>query len=417
MLAVRQSFGKIVHREVAADALGVTVKTARGKMGVLNVHLPPKATLLETGQRTASWADLQSMKHHSRIFMVDLNETFVRAEVGRNEWSTLQHKTARGAMLLQWLSEQEMQPPSQDISTPTYHPYNPYNHLHQPRRLDYIFFAGILEGSTGRVHQIRHLASSDHDAVTACMHITLRPAQRVPPTTMHGAKQLKGEEAVKQALEQSKSWRGDRLRDLKRAALTITEAKKNPFRYVESRDIKQLRAAAMRQRHTPKARALWKEVWKRKKEHKEQWQRELLQEVLRNNWHALHAVERSRKPTMWAGKLTEEEGWQKRMRAHFESIFKKQDGEAVRDQVRKVWRRLERRCKEQPWEPFSAEELTKVMSKWKGGKSTGPDGVPFEALKALNQDDHWQHAILQEFNDALYEGKLPPDIIRNPWRS
>ena len=113
---------------------------------------------------------------------------------------------------------------------------------------------------------------------------------------------------------------------------------------------------------------------------------------------------------MWIGNLTEEEGWQKRMKTYFEGIFRKQDGQEVRQQVQAIWRRLERRCKEQPWEPFTAEELTRLMSKWKGGKSTGPDGVSFEALKAVAQDEYWQHAILQEFNDALYKGRLPPDI-------
>ena len=48
MIAIRESFGKIVHKELADDALGVVVRTARG--GVLNVHLPPKATLAETGK-------------------------------------------------------------------------------------------------------------------------------------------------------------------------------------------------------------------------------------------------------------------------------------------------------------------------------------------------------------------------------
>ena len=134
-------------------------------------------------------------------------------------------------------------------------------------------------------------------------------------------------------LEKSRTWKGDRIKDLQTLAMTITEAKKNPFRYVESREIKQLRAEAMRQRRTPAARALWKEVWKRKKRHKEQWHRELLQEVLRNNWHALQAVKRNRKPTMWSGSLTAEEGWQKRMKTHFESIFSKQEGGEVRRQV------------------------------------------------------------------------------------
>ena len=112
---------------------------------------------------------------------------------------------------------------------------------------------------------------------------------------------------------------------------------------------------------------------------------------------------------MWVENLTEEKGWQKRMKTHFESIFKKQGRDEVRKGVQAIWKRMERKCKNTPWEPFSIEELAAAMAKWKGGKSTGPDGVAFEALKAICQDDRWKHVILQELNDALYKGKLPPD--------
>ena len=406
MIAIRESFGKIVHKEMAANGIGVTVRTLGGKIGVLNVHLPPKATLPDTGKQTTVWADMQAMKHTKAILLGDLNETFIEGRVNREDWSTLQHKTARGAMLLQWLGDQDMQPPAQELGMPTYHPYN---RLHRPRRLDYVFFRGVQEGAPGKVHQLRHLASSDHDAVTASVRVRLtHPDSRSsPPTTQHGAKQLKEEEEVQKALQQSKAWRGDRMKHLQNLALSITETRKNPFRYVESREIKQLRMEAMRKRRTPEGRALWKEVWRKKKQHKEAWHRELLHEVLRNNWHALQAAKRSRKPAMWVGDLTEGEGWQKRMKTHFESIFKQQERGFVRGGVQAAWKRMEGRCKEVPWEPFTCEELATAMGKWKGGKSTGPDGIPFEALKVLYRDDQWKYAILQELNDALYKGRLP----------
>ena len=98
------------------------------------------------------------------------------------------------------------------------------------------------------------------------------------------------------------------------------------------------------------------------------------------------------------------------MKTHFESIFRKQEGEQVKQGVQTIWRRLERRCKETLWEPFAPEELAATMGNWKGGKSTGPDGVSFEALKALYQDTQWRGAILHELNDALHKGRLPPDL-------
>ena len=130
-----------------------------------------------------------------------------------------------------------MQAPEQDIATPTYHPYN---RLHQPRRLDYIFTAEIEEGAEGEVHQLRHLVSSDHDAVTVT--IGVQSEEKVGcssrPMTSHGAKQLKGEEEVQKLLHESQRWKGDSLRKLQRAAQSITEPKRNPFKYAESKDIK-----------------------------------------------------------------------------------------------------------------------------------------------------------------------------------
>ena len=211
-------------------------------------------------------------------------------------------------------------------------------------------------------------------------------------------------------LENSKRWKGDSLKHLQQLARSITHPKRSPFKYVESADIKSLRARAMQKKHTPEARALWKQMWKRKKEEKDKWQRELLQEVLKNNWHALQTAKRLRKPKLWTGNLTAEEEWQKRMRQHFESIFNTQDAKEVERQVECIRRRLEARCKSEPWEPFSEDELLAAMEKWKNGTSTGPDGVALEALRVMVQDPHWQQVILEEFNDALYKGKLPEPV-------
>ena len=368
MIAVCENLGKIVHKELSQDALGITVKTASSKLGVLNVHLPPKATLPETGQHMAVWENTQALKQPCRILLGDLNETFLAAQEDNEAWATLQHKTARGAMLLQWLSEHDMTAPNQDLATPTYHPYN---HLHRPRRLDYIFWAGVTEGGHGKVHQLRHLASSDHDAVTAHMRVCAAdsPSCREARAQRHGARQLKGTEQVLRAVAKHDVEGGQNARPAARGSGHYGESEKP----LQVRGEQRNKAAK-----TPQARTLWKEeVWKKKKQHKEHWQ------------------------------------WQKRMKTHFESIFKKQEGEEVRRRVHDAWRRLERRCKDHPWEPFTAEELMGTMARWKGGKSTGPDGVAFEALKAVCKEEHWQHAILQEFNAALYKGKLPPDAKKS----
>ena len=42
-------------------------------------------------------------------------------------------------------------PPAQDIQTPTYHPYNL---LRLPRTLDYIFLSGMHSGERGGLHKL-----------------------------------------------------------------------------------------------------------------------------------------------------------------------------------------------------------------------------------------------------------------------
>ena len=334
MVAVHARLGKVVGKELGDDWLGVCVQTAEGKMGVLDVHLPPKATIAETGARVTSWTGVQAVKQTRKILLGDLNETFVLEESIRLQEDLLKHKTARGAILLQWLSDMKMHAPRQDIADPTYHPYN---RMRQPRRLDYVFTANLHQEPEGRVHRLRHLVSSDHDALTVCVRIQREEKgtgiERSAPS--HGARQLKGEEEVKELLRESRSWRGDRLDQLQRVAKSVTEPRRNPLKYVESREIKQLRSRATRQRHTPEARVLWKQLWKLKKLRKAAWEREMLQEVLKNNWHALQAVKRSRKKALWTGNLTSEEGWQKRMKQHFESIFKTHEwrGSAAADRM------------------------------------------------------------------------------------
>ena len=121
-----------------------------------------------------------------------------------------QAQNREGSILLQWLNEQEMQVPAQDMPHPTYHPYN---RLRQPRRLGYIFLLEIEEVGEGKVHQLRHLASSDHDAVTVQVRIPREQAlaRNHDPPANHGARQLRGEESVNKALRRSKTWRGDGL--------------------------------------------------------------------------------------------------------------------------------------------------------------------------------------------------------------
>ena len=69
LIAVRRSFGQIIHKGLEDDAIAATIRTPGGKVGILYAHLPPKATLTEAGKHTALWASTQAMKQPNKILL------------------------------------------------------------------------------------------------------------------------------------------------------------------------------------------------------------------------------------------------------------------------------------------------------------------------------------------------------------
>ena len=94
------------------------------------------------------------------MILGDANETFVWSE-GRAGGPV--HNTARGSMLLQWMSDEGFEMPPQEVQVPSYYPHN---QNYRPRRLDYVWTKGWRLVSEGKVREIRHVATSDHDMVT-----------------------------------------------------------------------------------------------------------------------------------------------------------------------------------------------------------------------------------------------------------
>ena len=71
---------------------------------------------------------------------------------------------------------------------------------------------------------------------------------------------------------------------------------------------------------------------------------------------------------------------------------------------------LRKQCKTTPWRPFTEMELRVTMQGWKWGKATGV--VAHEALLYLLDHLKGKVRILEAFNDALYTGKAPPDMLQ-----
>ena len=103
--------------------------------------------------------------------------------------------------------------------------------------------------------------------------------------------------------------------------------------------------------------------------------------------------------------LTTQPEWEKAMKQHFQGIFAKKQPEEVQGKLRNIWDQLTRTCKQTRWRPFSREELAACAEAWAFGKSTGPDGISYEALRVMRMHESWEPRIREQFNDALYKGR------------
>ena len=261
-IAVKKQVGVIRHRQVGRNGLGLTVATVEGPVGILNVHLPPKYTLNDTGKQLEDWKTMQAAKEHRLVVLGDLNETFTRA--AETDASGYAHRTARGALITQWFEDMDVEAPPQQTHVPSYHPYN---RLHQPRRLDYVVVRELRYAGNGRVVEIRNVAASDHDAVVVPI-LTGRPVRAGKADSAHGPKQLKERKTV-QSILQSLPATADWGHQIQQAACVIVEKRKNYRGYKESPALKQLRRQAMQTTPRAEARELWKQVWKVRKQERD----------------------------------------------------------------------------------------------------------------------------------------------------
>ena len=300
-----------------------------------------------------------------------------------------------------------MEAPPQQTQKPSYHPYN---QLHRPRRLDYVLVRNIPYVTGGKVEELRHVVACDHDAVTMCTRVGHRAEKRTPDRIDlgHGPKQLREPAQVRAVLSVDPPTSGDMGRQIQQTATALVERKRNYRAFQESQQLKQLRRSAIQTRDKTRAREMWKQMWKMRTKEKEQWHKDLLQAALAEDWQALRAVKAARRKVQWEEALTTQPDWESTMQTHFEGIFAKQPPEQVEVGIREVWDALTRTCKNTRWRPFSREELLACAAAWSGGKSTGPDGISYEALKQMGMHEKWASRIREEFNDALYKGRCSP---------
>ena len=151
-------------------------------------------------------------------------------------------------------------------------------------------------------------------------------------------------------------------------------------------------------------------MWKQKKKEREDWEKEILQSVLKGNWEALKKPKLTRQ---WTGKLLQDEQWKGNMTKRFEGIFAKDSVDKVAAELGQMWEEQLRRCKNKSWEPSDEEEIQQAMDKWKRGKATGPDRVSQEALMRLAQGGEGImlcRVMTEELSDWLYRGKVTTEV-------
>ena len=243
---------------------------------------------------------------------------------------------------------------------------------------------------------------SDHDAVAL-----LLPSQgdtqfrsRGSPTSPRALRPAYRQQIPELRTEMTYEW-------IQRISAGITEVRKRKVGFQESQDLKLLRRRALQAVSPRRAKELWKEVWKTRKLEKRGYDKDLASKAIQRDWEALREI-RTRPMRLWQSTLISRQDWETEVVVHFEGIFARDNGPERNRLLGELRFRLLYMCKRTPIVLFGVEEIEAVAVTWKRGKSTGPDRVPYEAMKGIMSDgEHWIHRVAAMYSDALYKGQLP----------
>ena len=180
------------------------------------------------------------------------------------------------------------------------------------------------------------------------------------------------------------------MQEITNIAVGITQPGRALAKFVESKDLRRRRHEALHMSPGQARKTVWKMVQKQHREEHRLWRVQQLDLAGQKWWKAKKAVDRSDHDSSWKLRLRADERWRETLKAHFGGIFNKSNAHTVETKLRLIDDRLRRRCKQKPWEPFTAKELHEVRKRWSGGKACGPDSVSHEALRVLEHDDNWR---------------------------
>ena len=242
----------VKHRQVASNRVPVTVKTEQGDVGFLNIHLPRRYTLNETGNQTAEWRDMRVMKP-KLVVMGDFSETFTCR--GLHTPQPEFQSCCSGWRSSAWRRRRNKS---------TRHPTTPSTRNCNP--------ADSTTSSPGAPCQFNEGGSGNSDTLFAVT--TTGSSSTSSEGSRHIGRQNKGTICD---MDRDSSKHPRKLRTLSKQSQSPIATTRG---YKESPLLKRMRRQALRARPGPEASMMWKQVWKQRGNEKNQWQRDTLQAVL-----------------------------------------------------------------------------------------------------------------------------------------
>ena len=378
---------------IATASIGATLHTSTGgSIHVISIHLPHHATLEQTHRHLQQWqANHTQLQQHPCIIGADWNETF------NTESQTA--ATARGDLILDWLSQHNHHLPPQHHNIPSYHPYSAQM---RSRRLDCISTPRKVTQSIKPVEGSRDFALSDHEAVVAT--VACRDKQETTTQTFtHHPMKLK-HLGVKLPHPPTNAHPWDSLAAMARA---ITEAYPKT-KFQESRQLKQHRhKLTTGQIPQDQTRQRWKLIQAAHKREKRRWGHAQAVRAAKGDWQAYKQSKDKPQQMQWGHRLITAPRWQQQMTQHFEAIFKQQPADQVASEFQRMRKLLQTRCKHAPYNIVEEKELRAIQERWKRKKATGPDRVSNEALAFFLSQKTTASKLIWVLDDALCKGNSP----------
>ena len=367
-------------------------------VGLLSGHVSHRFTIAQTAEALTEWGTAPCLRSDKVILGMDANETFLQP--GDLLGDTTLSCTGRGEQILQWILEQDLAMPEQEMEMPSYFPYNT---ALSARRLDYVAVKGVPVTKLS-VGSFRDRARSDHEPIIgeAVFSFERGPKREV----VWCARELvPGCEAMLDSMIAAQS---DLHSLLAHAAKSITRPANRSSKFRESAELKKLRHAAKLAQKGEPSRTAWKSVARTLQQERRLWKQRLAERAGQQDWHALRSLKHKDANSNWAAKLLDDPSWAEKLQEHMTTIFCRAPPHQTRSAMQLLHEETERLCKLVPWRPFTESEMRITMAKWKNHKATGPDGIALEALRLMFDHPRWQPVIAELLNDSLYRGKLPP---------